>query len=112
MNVISVLRFSVIAATGIAVVAGVEALEVVRMLLVGATRRIAAVVAVARIKRAIDVAVEAGATVIVASSADESATAEPLRAVVPVGCTVIRAVAIISIRAGRTNADADGDLCL
>ena len=50
MHEISMLLFGVIVTAGIAIAAAVEALEVVRMLLVRATCGIAAMVAIARVE--------------------------------------------------------------
>ena len=107
VNVISMLLFRVVVPTGIAVAASVEALEVVRMLLVRAAARIAAMIAIARIKLVIYMAVEAGAAAIVRASADKAATGKPLRSVIAIRSATVRPVPVVAIRARRPNADAD-----
>lgn len=97
--VISVLCFCVIVTGGIAIVAGVEALEVIRMLLIRPASWISTVIAVMRIKRPVDMAVEAGTAAIVRACADKAATAKPLRAVVTVGRATVRSVAVIAVGA-------------
>ena len=112
VSVASVLSFGVVMTTRITVTAAMEALEVVRVLLVRAVLGISAVVAVTGIKGVVYVAVEARTTVIVRACADESATGKPLRSVVAIGGAAIGAVAVITVWAGGTDSNADGDLGL
>jgi len=110
VDVSLMLVLGMIVAASVAIVAALEALEVVRVLLVGATSGISTVIAKARIERTVDVAVE-GRTVVVTACADEASANKPLRTVVAVRGAVVGAVSVVAIRAGRTrDTDADGDL--
>lgn len=66
-------------------VAGMETFEVICRLMVATVSGESAVVAIARIKRVVDVAVEAARTVEPGTGSDEDAAVEPLGAVVAIG---------------------------
>jgi hypothetical protein len=108
-DVALVLGFGVVVAARIAVVAGVEALEVVRMLLVAAVSGIGAVIAVVRIEGAVDVAVETGFAVIPTACAAEVAAFEPFRTVVAVRSAAIGGEPVVAVRTGWFGADANAD---
>jgi hypothetical protein len=90
-------------------VRGVEALEVVWRFAVATMFWKSAVVSVTGIKTAIYVAMKSGATVIPTARANEYAAVEPLWPVVAIRRTVVRAVAVVSIRAHRGATDANTD---
>jgi hypothetical protein len=62
----------------------------------------------------VDVAVEVFRAMVPGACTDEDATAEPLRAVVTVGCTAVRSRVVVAIGAARrdTNSDADLGVCV
>jgi len=90
----------------------VEAMEVIRGLMVTAVSRERAVIAVVGIIGVIYMAIEAIMTVEPRTGSDEDAAVEPLRTVVAVWGAVVGSVVIVAIRAARCYADADGNLGL
>ena len=66
-------------------------------------------VSVAGVIPIIDVAIEAGVTVIPRTSADEDASVEPVGTIVAVGGAVVRSVVVVAVGASRCGADANTD---
>ena len=62
-------------------------------------------VAVARVKTIVDMAVEAVGSVKPGTSSDKHATCKPVRAVITVGGTVVRGIVEVAIGANRSYAD-------
>lgn len=94
-------------------VVAMEAAEVIRRRVVRAVGRKGAMVAITRIKVMIHRSVKAWMSVIPGTCADKTATTEPLRTVVPRGCTVVRRIAVVAIGTrggGTTDVYADGNL--
>lgn len=90
------------------VVARFVAMEVVEGLFSALRER--PCVSMVRIVAVIDVSVEAGPSVIPMTSADEDASDEPVRTVEAIGCTVVRRVIEVSVRAYRLRTELDGYL--
>ena len=111
MDVASMLRFGMVAATRVTVVAGMEVMEVIRWLPVRSATGEAAAIAKAGVVGTIDVAIEGRATMPGARTEEET-TVEPLGTVVAVGSAVIGGVAVVTIGAGRSSPYADDDLSL
>ena len=106
----AMLRFGMVMSTRVAVMARMEALEMVRMLLVSAMLRIRSTIAVPRIERAVYVAIEARSTMVITSGADERAVAEPLRPIVAIRSAIIRRIVEVSIRAYGCDTHSDHNL--
>jgi hypothetical protein len=69
-----------------------------------------AIVAVAWIVAIVDMAVEAGTTVVPGTSSDEQSTVEPVWPIVAVGRASVRSIVVIAIGARGSDSDADRNL--